>query len=114
MVKTMFEHLTNTQLQSRVRFLLDKKLYETSSLWLEIQKDPRNTASSSGLRFLTRGDLLNLIYAFLYPEFMMIDNATAEDLPRYINYPWSMEELKTRYENKLKGEYVQDRLKKGE
>jgi hypothetical protein len=106
MIKPMFQHLTNAQLKTRIRDIFSRRIEDNSdnTLFEELNMDTKTISSSSGMSFLNRRDLLKLLYTIIYPEIILIDNTPAENLALYINYPWSIPELKTRYNNRLRGD----------
>lgn len=106
MIETMFQNKTNSQLRNIIGALFSNRIEDnnSNSLFDEINNDPKSMSSSSGMSFLNRRDLLQLLYTILYPEIILIDSTPVEDLPKLINYTWSIMELKTRYENRMRGD----------
>lgn len=106
MIETMFQNKTNSQLRNIIGALFSNRIEDnnSNSLFDEINNDPKSMSSSSGMSFLNRRDLLQLLYTILYPEIILIDSTPVEDLPKLINYTWSITELKTRYENRMRGD----------
>jgi hypothetical protein len=106
MKETMFQHYTNIQLRKLIKTISHNRIGDNTNnpLFNETRLDPKNSSCSSGMWFLNRGDLLELLYTILYPEIILIDNTPAENLALYINYPWSIPELKTRYNNRMRGD----------
>jgi hypothetical protein len=104
MIKPMFKHLTNKKLITLLRELIHDTVEKSKDLYTEVQADLKYNPQSSGMYFLNRGDLLNIIYTILSPEIILIDNYPVDKLPLLINHPWSIPELKTRYENRMRGD----------
>jgi hypothetical protein len=106
MIEAMFRQFTNDQLLKKIGTIFSERIGDNSdnTLFEEINTDPKNLSSSSGMKFLNRRDLLQLLYTILYPEIILIDTTPVEDIPKLINYPWSITELKTRYENRMRGD----------
>jgi hypothetical protein len=106
MLKPMFKNKNNTQLKGILNALFTDRIEDnySNTFFDEINNDPKSMSSSSGMTFLNRRDLLKLLYTTLYPELILIDNTPVENLALLINYPWSIQELKTRYENRMRGD----------
>jgi len=107
MIKPMFEKRSNKSIIELLKDLLAARLkepMEEGTLIDEVVSDKKSVSCTTQMGWLNREDLLKFLYVIIYPEILLIDSASKEDLPKLINKNWSVPELKTRYMERMRGE----------
>jgi len=103
----MFGEKDNYDLRQLLYGLINMRLGDSSNdkdLSNEVYDHEKRMSDSSQFKRLNRGDLVSLIYSIIYPEIMLIDTCSKDDLPMLMNKKWSCPELEERLKRRMRGD----------
>lgn len=99
----MFGKETNWDLKQLLLNLIRQRVNNNNNLYGEVSAHETRISSTSNYNMLNKHDLLQLIYAIIYPEIKLIDESNLENLPLLINNQWSCPQLQERLLNRMRG-----------